>query len=278
MSTKQISSPAFKLKIASAKDEEVNRIEVMNYPIFADNLDKLDLSKRTVINTINQYSFCIAEEDEDFKNALKESDVLLPDGVGIIMAAKMLIKKRIKKIAGADMHQYLLEHLNKTNGSCFYLGASQETLDKIRTRISKEYKHISFGCYSPPYKTNFSEGDIDEMIGAVNAFSPDVLFVGMTAPKQEKWATMYKYQLNAQVICSIGAVFDFYAGTIDRPDKFWINLGLEWFIRMVKEPKRMWKRYLVYGPLFVYHILKEKFSAPKVAGNLGKDSTFLYKL
>ncbi len=96
------------------------------------------------------------------------------------------------------------------------------------------------------------------MVNAVNDFQPDVLFVGMTAPKQEKWVYKHKDRLDAKIICAIGAVFDFYAGTVDRPQQFWINLGLEWFIRLYKEPKRMWKRYLYYGPVFVFHILKER--------------------
>jgi N-acetylglucosaminyldiphosphoundecaprenol N-acetyl-beta-D-mannosaminyltransferase len=87
---------------------------------------------------------------------------------------------------------------------------------------------------------------------------PDVLFIGMTAPKQEKWAHAYKAVLDAKVICSIGAVFDFYAGTIERPNKIWINLGLEWLGRLVKEPKRMWRRYLYYGPVFGFYLVREK--------------------
>jgi N-acetylglucosaminyldiphosphoundecaprenol N-acetyl-beta-D-mannosaminyltransferase len=96
------------------------------------------------------------------------------------------------------------------------------------------------------------------MISAVNSFGPDVLFVGMTAPKQEKWSYLHKNQLTAKIICPIGAVFDFYAETIKRPSKFWIDLRLEWFIRLVKEPKRMSKRYLYYGPVFAFDLLKMK--------------------
>ena len=96
------------------------------------------------------------------------------------------------------------------------------------------------------------------MIKAVNRFQPEVLFVGMTAPKQEKWSFQHKDQLNTKIICSIGAVFDFYAGTVERPSPFWINLGLEWFIRLIKEPKRMWKRYLYYGPIFIKMMVVHK--------------------
>lgn len=98
------------------------------------------------------------------------------------------------------------------------------------------------------------------MIRVINEFNPDVLFVGMTAPKQEKWAYDNKDNLKTGLICSIGAVFDFYAGTVQRPGKIWVNLGLEWLGRLLKEPRRMWRRYIVYGFIFFYKIIGFKFS------------------
>ena len=95
-------------------------------------------------------------------------------------------------------------------------------------------------------------------INIVNEFKPNVLFIGMTAPKQEKWAYEHKDKLHAHIICTVGAVFDFYAGTVKRPHKIWIKLGLEWLGRLVKEPKRLYKRYLYYGPIFTYRLLYEK--------------------
>ncbi len=233
-------------------------VPLMDYLIYSGDLSGCVKGDKTLINTINQYSYCIAEEDLAFKKALTESDILLPDGIGIVAAAWLLNRKRIKKIAGADIHQYLLNHLNKNGGKCFYLGSSQNTLDKISERIEKEFPFIKVETFSPPYKKEFSNLDNQEMIEKVNSFKPDVLFVGMTAPKQEKWSYKHKDLLDAKIICSIGAVFDFYAGTVVRPNKFWIKLGLEWFIRLLKEPKRMWKRYLYYGPIFVKLVFEKK--------------------
>src|SRR5690606_19642881 len=104
----------------------------------------------------------------------------------------------------------------------------------------------------------FSVEENVRMVQEVNFFQPDVLFIGLTAPKQEKWAFLHKDLLEVKTICSIGAVFDFYAGTVPRPGTAWIRLGLEWFIRLVSEPRRMWKRYLFYGPIFIKDIMLEK--------------------
>ncbi|MGI4022316.1 MAG: WecB/TagA/CpsF family glycosyltransferase [Janthinobacterium lividum] len=228
------------------------------YNIFTKSLNDLPLLPKIVINTINQYSFCLAEEEVDFKNALLASDVLLPDGVGIVAALRLQSGQKIKKISGSNLHFHLLNKLNKEYGSCFYLGSSEKTLKKIKERITLEYPNIRVGYYSPPFKPVFSDDDNVKMIAAVNHFKPDALFVGMTAPKQEKWAIEHKHQLNTKIISSIGAVFDFYAGTMNRPSNFWIKLGFEWLGRLINEPKRMWKRYLYYGPIFIYNLIKYK--------------------
>lgn len=230
----------------------------LEYSVYSDGLDKLPAKPSLLVNTINQYSYCVAKQDSAFKEALLGSDVLLPDGVAVVAAARMLTGQKIKKIAGADIHQHLLEDLNAKHGSCFYLGSSEKTLAEIRKRVAREYPNIRVGSYSPPYKPEFTEDENRAMIEAVNAFKSDVLFVGMTAPKQEKWAFKHKLKVNTGVICTIGAVFDFYAGTVERPSKTWINLGLEWFVRLIKEPKRLWRRYLYYGPVFIGMMMKEK--------------------
>lgn len=236
-------------------------VELLSYSVFAGDLNQIKFKNKCVINTINQFSYSIAEKDAEFKQALIHSDILLPDGVGITAAVKFLKKEDIKKIAGADLHMHFLNQLNKTGGRCFYLGASEDTLGLIKEKLKLEFPNITVESYSPPYKNDFSSVDTELMINAVNAFKPDVLFVGMTAPKQEKWIFKNSASLQAHVICAIGAVFDFYAGTVTRPSKFWQKMGLEWFMRMVKEPRRMYKRYLYYGPYFLGQILKLKFKS-----------------
>lgn len=229
-----------------------------NYKIFNQPLSVLK-NKKTLICTINAYSYNLTNKDELFKHALLNSDVLLPDGVSIVWATKLLTGKKINKIAGADLFFYEMQRLEEIKGTCFFLGSTNETLKKIKQRAKLEYPNVQVKTYSPPYKRIFSKEDNFEMIQNVNAFQPDVLFVGMTAPKQEKWAYTNFNKLEVGHVCSIGAVFDFYAGTIKRAPKWMIKLGLEWLFRLLKEPKRMWRRYLVGNTVFVASIIKEKY-------------------
>ncbi|MET1054827.1 MAG: WecB/TagA/CpsF family glycosyltransferase [Pedobacter sp.] len=232
-----------------------------DYNLYTGILNDLSYTKKTVINTINQYSYCIAENDPTFKKALQDSEVLLPDGDGIVIAERILTGKKIKKISGAQLHDHFLSMLAKKKGRCFYLGSSPSTLAKIKANLDKQYPEIQAGFYSPPFKTEFTEQDNQDMINAINDFAPEVLFIGLTAPKQEKWSHDHKEAINAKVICAIGAVFDFYAGTVKRPSTMMINMKMEWLGRLVSEPKRMWRRYLYFGPIYLYHILKRKLDS-----------------
>ncbi len=234
-------------------------IELSQYSILNCELDQLEFNDKCIINTINQYSYTLAEMDEEFKMALSQSDVLLPDGIGIVIAAKFIENQTIKKLTGSDLHLHLLKKLNSEGGSCFYLGSTGLTLSLIKQKIKSEFPNINVQVYSPPFRSSFTQYENEKMVDIINDFNPDVLFVGMTAPLQEKWVKQHRELLNAKIICSIGAVFDFYAETINRPSKFWQNLGLEWFIRLLQNPKRMAKRYLYYGPIFGFLLLKKKY-------------------
>ena len=176
----------------------------------------------------------------------------------IKIAVKILSGTKIHKIAGADLHEMIINFISIQKGSCFYLGSSNDTLKKITEKLAKEHPDVKIGSFNPPFKVIFSKEDNLKMINAVNEFNPDVLFVGMTAPKQEKWVHENRYMINAPVICSIGAVFDFYAGTVKRPGKFWISIGLEWLPRLIREPRRLWRRTLISTPLFIWYVIREK--------------------
>jgi len=235
----------------------MSKFRLTGFNLFNRDLASLP-DEKLLINTLNAHSFNMVQTDDLFASALKNSDVLIPDGISVVWALRLLNGKRIKKIAGADLFFYEMERLNRTGGSCFFLGSSNPTLNSIAERAAREYPAVRVGKFSPPYKPAFTKEDNDLMIGSVNEFKPNVLFVGMTAPKQEKWAYENKSRLVTGHICSIGAVFDFYAGTVGRAPAWMIKAGLEWFYRLIREPSRMWRRYLIGNSKFIWLILKEK--------------------
>lgn len=137
-----------------------------------------------------------------------------------------------------------------------FMGSSQKVLDLIVKRAAKVYPHLKVVTYSPPYKPEFSEEDNKAIIDAINAVNPDLLWIGMTAPKQEKWTYSHWNELNIHChVGTIGAVFDFFAGTVERAPVWWQRHGLEWLYRLLKEPKRMWRRYIIGNALFLFNII-----------------------
>lgn len=224
--------------------------------VLTEDLQSLSYEK-SLINTINAHSYNLAKKDLAFMEALQGSDVILADGIAVVWVYKLLNKK-IKKIAGSDLFHYEMNRLERQKGSCFFLGSSEVVLARIRERAKLDFPNVYIRTYSPSYKDEFSTEENEQMVAAINQFNPDVLFVGMTAPKQEKWAYRHFATLKAEHVCCIGAVFDFYASSVSRPPKWMISMGLEWLGRLLKEPKRMWRRYLVSSPVIFWDILLYK--------------------
>lgn len=216
---------------------------------------------KLLINTINAFSYDNARKDLLFSEALQKGDVLIPDGISIVKACRFLNAKSQPKerIAGWDLFVYEMEKLNRVGGKVMFLGSSDAVLNLIRHRVAEKYPKIEVDTYSPPYKPEFSDEDNEAMISAINHSNPDLLWIGMTAPKQEKWAYTHLNRLDVHChIGTIGAVFDFFAGTVKRAPERWQRAGLEWLYRLLSEPRRMWRRYFIGNAKFIYYIMVEK--------------------
>ena len=237
---------------------------------------------KVLINCVYAHSFNVAQKDALFAEALRtvhgsgfmvngsEECVkyLIPDGASIVKACRMLKAKSQPKerIAGWDLFSFEMERVEGRSKmeegrrmKVMFMGSSEKVLGLIRERAAKDYPHLEVVTYSPPYKPEFSEEDNRAIIKAINDADPDLLWIGMTAPKQEKWTYRHWKDLNIHChVGTIGAVFDFYAGTAKRAPLWWQKHSLEWLYRLVKEPRRMWRRYVIGNPLFLWNVFKEK--------------------
>jgi N-acetylglucosaminyldiphosphoundecaprenol N-acetyl-beta-D-mannosaminyltransferase len=217
---------------------------------------------KLLINTINAHSYNTARKDSLFAEALTGGDALIPDGMSVVKACSWIgAKSRPKeRIAGWDLFELEMNRLEKRgNGKVMFMGSSEKVLALIVERAAKDYPHLEIETYSPPYKAEFSDEDNHAIVNAINNANPDLLWIGMTAPKQEKWT--WKHWAELDIHChvgTIGAVFDFFAGTVERAPLWWQQHGLEWLYRLLKEPRRMWRRYIIGNTLFLWHMLGEK--------------------
>jgi N-acetylglucosaminyldiphosphoundecaprenol N-acetyl-beta-D-mannosaminyltransferase len=237
---------------------------ISNAGLHSNVLDAFDFISKDIkskyMACANPHSLVEAFSDDFFKDALNHADILLPDGAGIILAANILKLHVPERVAGTEFFLALTELCNKHNDiKIFFLGSTEEVLNKLVERIKIDFPNVTVcGVYSPPFKAEFSEADNDLMVESINAAKPNILWVGMTAPKQEKWILANKDKLDVNFIGAIGAVFDFYAGTKKRAPQWICKMGLEWLPRLLREPKRLWKRNFVSTPLFLYAVFKQK--------------------
>jgi len=238
------------------------RLKKLNLVTSLQELSSISSGKK-LINTINAFSYNNARKDKSFAEALTNGDYLVPDGESIVMACKWLNAKSkpSERIAGWDLFILEMDKLNQTLGKCMFMGSSEKVLALIKEQAAKQYPNIEIVTYSPPYKKEFSDEDNQAIIDAINGNKPDLLWIGMTAPKQEKWVYEHWDKLNIEChVGTIGAVFDFFAGTAKRAPEWFQRHCLEWLYRLIIEPRRMWRRYLIGNTKFLWYMLQERFS------------------
>jgi N-acetylglucosaminyldiphosphoundecaprenol N-acetyl-beta-D-mannosaminyltransferase len=215
----------------------------------------------------NPHSLVIAERDTAFREALENAGLLVPDGAGIVLASLILGGTIRERVTGSDIFQAVSMLANQREGvRYFFLGSSQATLDLITRRLKADFPRIEVaGAHAPPYVEEFTKAQDDEMVAAVNAAKTDMVWVGMSAPKQEKWVFRNRSRLNVKVIGAVGAVFDFYAGTRKRSPAWARRTGLEWLPRLLWEPRRLWRRTVISAPIFLALVVRERLGRRKVA-------------
>lgn len=224
------------------------------YKLIKESLDCVPMNGKYVINTISPNSYGISVKDPEMNKALKGADYLELDGGYFGWLPWFRDGKRAKRITGWDSFIYYAKKLNEQKGKMFLLGSTEKTLARMKERLAKEYPNLRVDSYSPPYKPSFSQEDNQKMHSAINAFSPDVLVIGMTAPKQEKWAYQNKEHCHFHISIAVGNVFDWYAGNSKRPNVFWQKIGMEWFIRIIYRPE-VFRRNIGNQMMFFRHLL-----------------------
>lgn len=243
----------------------MSRIKFLNTEV--DNLtmdeaickiDELITNKKpSYVVTPNVDHIVKLEEDIEFKKVYENADLILTDGMPLIWISKLRKKPIKEKVSGSDLFPKICKLAAEKEYKVFLLGAAEGVAIKAAQNLEKKYMGLNIiGTYSPSYGFENKNDEINKIIKMIREAGPDILAVGLGAPKQEKFLYKYKDELNVPVSLAIGASIDFEAGNINRAPKWMQNSGLEWFYRLVKEPKRMFKRYLVDDLKILSIILK----------------------
>ncbi len=197
------------------------------------------------------------QKDNQLRESVNNSDLINADGQAVIWASKILNKPLKERVAGIDLMQNLVELAYKKNHKIFLFGAKEEVVKKVVAIYTEKYGKNLIAGYRNGYYNKEDEATIAKNIASSGA---NMLFVAITSPKKENFLYEFKNELKAvNFIMGVGGSFDVIAGVTKRAPLWMQNLGLEWSYRLLQEPKRMWKRYLVGNSKFIYLVFKEKF-------------------
>ena len=251
----------------------MSNLNIFNYSITAKNYGEIihtalhsgSSGSPFVISTLNVPMLKEAHYNREYTKALNSSNVIVPDGIGFVWASKLLYGKQglNGRVTGPDLFLKFCQEAELQRLKFFFLGSTPEVLSQIKEKINKQYKRIEVvGMVSPPFG-QWSEETNQAIISKINGAMPDVLWVGMTAPRQETWIGQNKSQLRVRVIGAIGAAFDFFAGSRQRAPLWVQKIGLEWFYRITQEPLRIGRRYAGSIPYFLISVLKHWLNGDK---------------
>ncbi len=257
------------MKICSMEDElsykqiNISGINVTFAPYgtilsVIDEIFKNDDGK-FIIGYANAHTIVSSDKDKSFNNALNVCSLILADGIGIHYASKIVAPDiKIGNIFrnATDFNYEILKYADQNKKKVYLFGSTDDSLSKLVKLLSVSYPYIEIVGTCDGYVRS----DDPSIIDKINSVNADILLIGMGPPKQEIWLGKNVAKLHVPVIIMVGAFFDFVSGEKNRAPKFFQLFGLVWFFRLLQEPRRLWKRYIIGIPHFIFIVLKQKFS------------------
>ena len=242
--------------------------KVVMFDIGFDNFDFKDLmsyidtavSSRepSYMVTCNVDHLVKLKGDIHFRQVYKEAGVTLADGMPIVWASRLLGTPLKQRVAGSDILTELGYQFELKRYRIFFLGAAEGVAEAAKHELLQRFPAMNIvGCFSPSYGYETDEAENEKIVTMLREAKPDIVFVGVGAPKQEKWIHRYYKEYRAPVSVGIGATFDFLAGTVKRAPRLFQRSGTEWLWRLLQEPRRLWKRYLIEDAQFMKLLINE---------------------
>ncbi len=243
---------------------------ILNVKISAiDMNDACSVVEDTVLKRQKKY-ICVCpvstimecKRNEKVLMSVNSADLATPDGMAVVWIGRMLGYKNISRVYGPELMQGVCAISVKYGYKNYLYGSTQDVLGKLKESLAKRYPGLIInGMFSQPFRQLTDEED-NKVVEEINCSNPDIVWVGLGSPKQDLWMYEHRDRINAPVMIGVGAAFDFLAGTKPQAPRWIRDNGFEWLFRLVTEPKRLWRRYLINYPLFVYYVLVDLISKP----------------
>ena len=220
---------------------------------------KISANKKVNISYVNVHAINIAYRNPWFKDFINQSDIVFCDGFGVKWAARFLNGVVLHRLSPPDWFDRLAGKCADQGISMYFLGTKQNVIEKAAIVVNKKFPKLKIvGIHHGFFDKDPLSADNREVISMINSAQPDILLVGFGMPTQEKWILENFADISTKVILPVGAFFDYITGEVVRAPKWMTDHGLEWLGRLIIEPGRLWKRYIIGNPIFIWRVFLQK--------------------
>lgn len=214
--------------------------------------------KPAFVITANAQHIVLLEKDRRLQEVYDHADLVIPDGISLLIAARLYGRSLQQRVAGVDIFTGLCGHAAEANLHVFLLGGRPGSADRALATLKVSYPALQCTTYCPPHGFEQSGDDLKHAADAITAAQPDILFVALGAPKQEYWIYEHGLQLSVPVCIGVGGSFEIVGGVVPRAPLWAQKIGCEWLYRLCREPRRMWRRYLIGNLEFATIVLRQR--------------------
>lgn len=198
-----------------------------------------------------------SQQDKGLRQIHNAAGLVTPDGMPLVWLSRIQGFSHVERVYGPDLMLALCEQSILKGYKHFLYGGAEGVPEKLESNLRQRFPGLQIvGTYSPPFRVLTHEED-EEIVRMINETDPDIVWVGLSTPKQERWMAAHVGRLTAPVLIGVGAAFDFHAGLKRQAPRWMQRNGLEWLFRLITEPKRLWRRYLINNPLFIVLVLRQ---------------------
>jgi N-acetylglucosaminyldiphosphoundecaprenol N-acetyl-beta-D-mannosaminyltransferase len=216
-----------------------------------------------VVVQLNAFSLVTAQEDQAYRNAVSNADLVVPDGMPLVWLLRLRGNWNAERVYGPDLMLLLCEEASKRGWRCYLYGGQPGVPELLKEKLTARFPGLLIvGTLSPPFRALTPEED-QEFCAKINSAQPDILWVALGGPKQDTWMFEHRDRLKVPVMHGVGAAFDFLTGRIPQAPRWMMNAGLEWLFRLIMEPRRLWKRYTITNLKFLYYVVTREIFRSK---------------
>jgi N-acetylglucosaminyldiphosphoundecaprenol N-acetyl-beta-D-mannosaminyltransferase len=235
------------------------RVNILGVGVSAINIDLALATITQWIDARTPHYVCVTPvhsvmecyDDEALRTIYNQAGMVTPDGMPIVWLSRFLGHHHVRRVYGPDLMLALCEYSIKRGYRHYFYGGAEGVAEQLRDRMSALFPGLQVaGCYTPPFHEVSAEED-EQIVAQINATQPDIVWIGLGAPKQEYWMAAHQGRLTAPVLIGVGAAFDFHTGRKKQAPRWMQRSGLEWVFRLMTEPTRLWQRYLYNNPRFL---------------------------